>query len=177
MMPLFLVLLLSFLLRGEGFAPVSTFSGILTQRQLQKKNDVRPSLKLQAFGMQKLGERVAAQAPDTVGTGPEVEVPGDLKRISQFSSGGCDERFEHKFDGGLYTDEEATTLINIDKALRQQSLLMTLGERSSLGAVDKMARVQLAAKNGLLPPSLDPDAMLGHQIKSGGLFKDWDFDM
>ena len=166
-----LLVLLSFMLpRGDAF-----LAGTFNQRLFPSQNNVRSFLQLHAFGVQRLGEKVATEAP--ISAESETEVPGALRRVKAPGVSGCDERFEHVFDRGLYTDKEATTLINIDKALRQQSLLMTLGEASVLGNVDKAVRVKLAAKSGLLPASLDPDAMLGAQLKSGGLFKDWEFDM
>jgi len=168
------LLLVSFLMRGGAFLPF----GLSIAKMNSALHDVLPSprsFQLHAFGVQRLGEKVAAEAPTS--SESETEVPGTFRRVKTPGVSGCDERFEHVFDRGLYTDEEAATLVNIDKALRQQSLLMTLGETSVLGNVDKAVRVKQAAKSGLLPPSLDPDAMLGAQLKSGGLFKDWEFDM
>ena len=129
-----------------------------------------------AFGTQKLGEKLT-EAP-TTGLMPEVDAPFVLGRGSVGS--GRDERFGPERAALMmerFTDEESLSLINVDKSLRQQSLLMTLDASSVLGPMDKAVRVRLAAAEGLLPHALHGEALRCTQIKSGGLFKDWEFDM
>ena len=64
----------------------------------------------------------------------------------------------------------------IDKSFRQQSLMMTLGESSVLGTMDKAERVRLGAREGLLPESFE-QTVSSPQMMSGGLLDDWDFDI
>ena len=63
----------------------------------------------------------------------------------------------------------------IDKSFRQQSLMMTLGDTSVLGTMDKAERVQLGAQEGLLP-DMFAQTVSSPQMMSGGLMDDWEFD-
>lgn len=124
------------------------------------------------FGVQKLGEKIIG-AP-TVTVAPESDAPGIFRRGSVGS--GRDERFS---TDDLVQELEASqvTMIGIDKSFRQQTLLMTLSPDSILGFVDKAERVRLAANEGLLPMSFTTDNVATSSLSSGGLYKDWDFDM
>ena len=127
-----------------------------------------------AFGVQKLGEKIIGTP--TITTPVETEAPGVLKRSAVGS--GRDERFSSS-DLELELATSRTQLVNIDKSFRQQALLMTLAPDSILGFVDKAERVRLATTEGLLPMSLNAESVSSSSVslKSGGLFKDWDFDM
>ena len=53
--------------------------------------------------------------------------------------------------------------------------MMTLGDTSVLGTMDKAERVQLGAQEGLLP-DMFAQTVSSPQMMSGGLMDDWEFD-
>jgi len=124
------------------------------------------------FGVQKLGEKIIG-AP-TVTQVPEIEAPGIFRRSSTGS--GRDERFSAE-DLSQELETSRNMMVGIDKSFRQQSLMMTLSSDSILGFVDKAERVRIATTEGLLPMSMNTDMVASSALESGGLFKDWEFDM
>jgi hypothetical protein len=124
-----------------------------------------------SFGVQKLGEKVSDP-------GTEIKKKTKEKESVLFKrddvGSGMDERKK------MVTADDITAgldqMSRLDKFYRQQSLLMSLEEKSVLGTMDKLKRVQLGASEGLLPSSFEaPSSVQGPSVQAGDLLDDWEF--
>jgi len=124
-----------------------------------------------SFGVQKLGEKVMEPSTETI---PLVEDDNqDLGLLGDHVGSGMDERIPALSAADITSGLDEISAI--DKSFRQQSLLMTLGETSVLGTLDKAERVRLGASEGLLPDMFE-NSVSSPSMMSGGLMDDWNFD-
>ena len=128
----------------------------------------KSSIFMGSRGVQKLGRSVIETTiPPTV-QGSESTSP-IFKR--PLIGSGCDERTTLTSHD---EDNKWATLSKIDKLFQQKTLLMGL-EGSSWGTAEKIERVRTAARvESLLPSSLSAEIVVTSNLKSGGLFKNWD---
>lgn len=124
-----------------------------------------------SFGVQKLGEKVIE--PTTKAPPSEEEDDENLGLLGDHVGSGMDERMPALTAADITNGLDEIS--RIDKSFRQQSLMMTLGDTSVLGTMDKAERVQLGAQEGLLP-DMFAQTVSSPQMMSGGLMDDWEFD-
>lgn len=124
-----------------------------------------------SFGVQKLGEKVIEPATE-VSPLAEEDVES-LGLLGDHVGSGMDERMPALTAADITNGLDEIS--RIDKSFRQQSLMMTLGDTSVLGTMDKAERVQLGAQEGLLP-DMFAQTVSSPQMMSGGLMDDWEFD-
>ena len=128
---------------------------------------------LNAFGTQKLGDKVIWTPANPFMSGNSSS---DLFGNSDLGRSGCDERFT-SLNSDIQRETSYHQLVRIDKSFRQQALLQSISEKSILGYEDKVIRIRFGINQGLLPCSLNIDMIASSELESGGLFKDWNFEM
>eukprot|EP01038_Epipyxis_sp_PR26KG_P007538 gene7538-10272_t len=127
----------------------------------------RSSLKMNVWGVQKLGQSVIDIAVTPV---QGTETSSIFKRVTIGS--GSDER---KIPTEEEEEENNASLSRMYKSFKQKSLLMGL-EGNSWGFVEKQERIRLAASvENLLPSSFASEVVTSANMYSGGLMKDWEF--
>lgn len=113
----------------------------------------------------KLGQSVITpEAPETVTRDPITPTP-----ISDVESQSGSSVIQDPFS-------DTTLITKIDMSLKQKALLMAL-TNSAVSETVKMDRLHLAASNGVLPSSFRESAVTASSLSSGGLMKDWDFQL
>jgi hypothetical protein len=135
------------------------------------------TLKLNAWGLQKLGQSVISiNNTVTVNADPANVFFGRRNVVST----GNDERLSSGTESVVEVNREQhyQSLSNIDKSFRQQTLLMGLSS-PKLSNVEKLGRIELASSvENLLPSALMKQSIVQSvDMHSGGLMNAWQFDL